>query len=59
MKICENCGSNEIEQMAEIWLPMNDSDSQPTDFQWTDKFWCVKCDFECAPKEIQEECEGK
>jgi len=51
--VCEKCGSDEIQQLAEVWLKMNDWDGMPEDFEWVDKYWCINCDFDCTPKEVE------
>lgn len=53
MWVCDNCGSEEVQQEYAFMRPMNDNNSEYCDDAinaWqNDFYWCVDCDEECSP----------
>jgi hypothetical protein len=53
--VCKECGSDNIQQQATIYLNPNDLENF-TDWNsliWEDDYWCLVCDEECEAKEIE------
>lgn len=57
--VCAECGSDEIEQQAIVWVPMNDPDAPPSDWINEKNYFCPECGLECIPKEIEDESKLK
>ena len=54
--VCKECGSDNIQQQATIYLNPNDLENF-TDWNsliWEDDYWCLVCDEECEAKEIEQ-----
>jgi len=55
-EVCAECGSDDIQQQATMYLNPNDleKDLDWNSVIWEDSYWCRVCDGECSTKEVED-----